>query len=61
MEPKFELGQQVVITGSKKAGMVIGRWEELGGAMRYEIRYFDDEECAHATWFYGRELTAAAE
>lgn len=61
MEPKFELGQKVVITGNKKKGTVIGRWDELGGAWQYQVRYFDNEGCAHATWFYDRELEAAAE
>ncbi len=60
MEPKFVLGQPVVITGSKKKGTVIGRWEDFGG-YQYQVRYFDNDDCAYATWFFGNELEAAAE
>ncbi len=63
MEPKFELGQRVVITGSERDGrngMVIGRWEELGGAMRYDVRYFDDDGCGHTMWFFALELEEVA-
>ncbi len=60
MEPKFELGQKVVITGSSKKGVVIGRWEEWGGGIQYQVRYFDNDDCAHATWFFTRELEEVA-
>ncbi len=64
MEPEFELGQTVVIPGSNRNGRngrVIGRWEELGGKMRYEVRYFDDDGCGHTMWFFALELEPVPE
>ena len=60
MEPKFENGQKVMITGNQKTGTVIGRWDELGGAWQYLVRYFDNEGRARSTWFYAPELEEVA-
>ena len=61
MEPKFELGQEVVVIGNQKKGTVIAKWEELGGGLRYSVRYFDDDNRADSEWFFARELQESSE
>jgi hypothetical protein len=53
------LGIEVFIKKADRKGLVIAKWETLGGDTQYQVRYFDKNDCSNAVWFYADELTEA--
>ena len=56
---RFELNQNVVISVSGEAGVVIGRTEAVNQEANYQVRYKDAEGKAEVVWWTESSLEAA--
>lgn len=54
--PEFNLGDSVKIKSADVRGQIISLWQNLGGSMKYEVRYFDKNNRATDTWFTPAEI-----
>ncbi len=60
MDQKFKVGASVTVRANGKSGQVIGVLEELGGAVKYDVRSVDANGTLSREWFFGIELEEQA-